>query len=536
MPGAASQDVLRHLNTLFHRGTAGQLGDPELLERFVASGDEDAFTALVERHGAMVLGVCRRVLAKHDGAEDAFQATFLVLARKAAGLAQRDHLASWLYGVAHRAALDARARALRRRANERRLTPMQFAEPHDSFDSNELRGILDEELSRLSDRHRLAIVLCELEGLSRRDAALRLGISEGTLSSRLARAKARLKDRLTRRGLALSTIALASALAHEARAVVVPPTLIDSTTQAAAAMVAGSPLAGVVSTSVTTLAEGVLKTMLIAKMKSVALSFAALALVGTGVIATAQSGPDNVRPADDRLKAVEQKLDKLLEVLGGKGNHVRLYPPAAAIAQLPPQPGATPAPPALPLPVAPVAATPSLLVPPAAPQPPYAVSPNAVPPPHVSRAPGSHATPSGLLGRIETLEHRFAELERRLSALERSTRQSRFRSAPPSAAPIGHPVAETAPAPLPSPVPRNEPPSSPGPASDTAPASENAPDNNVPDAVNDVSAPAPASEAPATLPADDNTPSDAPSDSSPQRALAIRDQSPRATSPGPFIE
>ena len=137
----------------------------------------------------MVLGVCRRVLGNRHAAEDAFQATFLVLARKATAIAKREQLASWLHGVARRAALDARRRAARQHAKEKRLSIMSPADGMDEIQKSELRSILDDELSRLPDRHRAAIVLCELEGLSRREAACRLGVSEGTLSSRLARAK-----------------------------------------------------------------------------------------------------------------------------------------------------------------------------------------------------------------------------------------------------------------------------------------------------------------------------------------------------------
>ena len=269
MAGASSREVLRHLNTLFHCGAAGQLSDAELLEQFVAGRDEAseaAFAALVERHGVMVLGVCRRVLGNHDEAEDAFQATFLVLAKKAATIARREQLASWLHGVARRAALDARARAARQTAREKRLGAMLPVKPPDQTMVSELRAILDEELARLPERHRAAILLCELEGLSRREAAIRLGTSEGTLSSRLARAKSRLRDRLTRRGYALSTATLATILSQDAHAVILPPLLVDSTIRVATLVAAGSSLAGVVSTSVSSLTEGVLKAMLIAKL------------------------------------------------------------------------------------------------------------------------------------------------------------------------------------------------------------------------------------------------------------------------------
>ncbi len=319
MAGASSRAVSRHLNTLFQCGVAGQKSDADLLEQFVAARDlaaEAAFAALVERHGVMVLGVCRRVLGNRAEADDAFQATFLVLARKASSIARREQLASWLYGVARHVALDSRNRALRQKAREKRWGAMRPVESPDQTMTCELRTVLDEELARLPERYRAAIVLCELEGLSRRDAAARLGISEGTLSSRLARAKSGLRDRLTRRGVALSTAALASVLTQDAHAVLLPPTLVDSVIHVATKVAAGSSLAGVVSTPVATLAEGVLKAMLIAKLKFAFLGLVGLAVVSTSVGVVAQS-PD--RPADtDRLKAVEKKLDRLLEVLGGQ--------------------------------------------------------------------------------------------------------------------------------------------------------------------------------------------------------------------------
>ena len=359
MAGASSREVLRHLNTLFHCGAAGQLSDAELLERFVAGRDEGreaAFAALVERHGVMVLGVCRRVLGNRDGAEDAFQATFLVLARKASAIARREQLASWLHGVARRAALDARARATRQKAREKRLGAMRPIEPPDQTMASELCAVLDEELAHLPERHRAAILLCELEGLSRREAAIRLGISEGTLSSRLARAKSRLRDRLTRRGFALSSVALASVLAQDAQAVILSPVLLDSTIRVATLVAAGSSLAGVVSTSVATLTEGVIKAMLLAKLKFAFLGLFTLAVVSTSVGVVAQSPPQTSpdRLSDnDRLKSVEQKLDKLLEVLGGSSHSTRpadptlgtLEPPAppsgTGLAPVPPPPAGT---------------------------------------------------------------------------------------------------------------------------------------------------------------------------------------------------
>jgi RNA polymerase sigma factor (sigma-70 family) len=441
MPGASSRDVLRHLNTLFHCGTTGQLRDAELIEQFAASHGETAqaaFAALVERHGTMVMGVCRRVLGNREAAEDAFQATFLVLARKAASVARREQLANWLYGVALRAALEARGRAVRRQAREKRHSKMVPVEMPDPFDSSELRVVLDEELARLPERFRTAIVLCELEGLSRRQAAAQLGISEGTLSSRLARAKIRLRDRLTRRGVTLSAAALGSFLAQDALAVMVPPTLADSTIQLATLISSGSSLAGIVSTPVATLTEGVLKAMLFAKVKSAFLGIATVALLSTGMGVLAQSGPSTGPAPPDRLKAVEQKLDRLLEVLGKSNRPVSpvgmpppgpaTVPPVAPTAIAPPAP---PTPPADNLPV-------SAPVPPAVP--PRAHSPNrfepdvapdpliATTPPQLqgrgragARSFGGQA--QSLAGRIDALEQRLGDFERRLGALERRLQQ-----------------------------------------------------------------------------------------------------------------
>ncbi len=474
MTGASSREVLRNLNTLFQFGAAGLLSDQDLLERFV-SGDretpEGAFAVLVARHGAMVLGVCRRVLGNRHAAEDAFQATFFVLARKASGIARREQLACWLHGVARRAALDARARATRQRARENRLGAMSTFKQPDPIDSNELREILDEELSRLPERHRAAIVLCELEGLSRREAAGRLGVSEGTLSSRLARAKTRLRDRLTHRGLALSAAGLASALTADARAVTVPTLLADSTIRGASLVASGSSLTGVVSTSVVTLTEGVLKAMLLGKLKLVILGLATVALITTGVGVGAQSPPSD----EDRLRAVERKLDRLLEVLekaiptvpasaspSGRSAGAASVPaygvlvpvpgsPTAPVTAhgnpsasafptpVPPPPPAAPAEPAAPAGLAagaaPMPAPAAAPVPPAVPVPAIAPTPAAAavpplppginppvtgPPPELAQGPGMGATPRALHSQTHSLAARVDRLEQRLNNLERA--------------------------------------------------------------------------------------------------------------------
>ena len=197
-------EVIRHLRrTVLLRDGAG-LTDGQLLERFVSGREEAALEALVKRHSAMVWGVCCRILRNNHDAEDAFQTTFLVLVRKAASVVPKEMVGNWLYGVAHQTALNARATAARRRKRERQVTDM----PEPATQCNnlwyDLQPLLDQELSRLPDKYRAAIVLCDLEGKTRKEAARQLGLVEGTLASRLARARTMLAKRLARHGLELS--------------------------------------------------------------------------------------------------------------------------------------------------------------------------------------------------------------------------------------------------------------------------------------------------------------------------------------------
>ena len=455
MLGAPSRGVWKQLDGLFRYGAVGHLGDEELLGRFVARRDEAAeaaFAALVERYGPMVLGVCRRVLGDRHEAEDAFQATFLVLARKAGSIARREQLANWLFGVACRTALDARARATRRKAREQRMHAMSGSQVRPADDEqpvlDELRAILDEELARLPERYRGAVVLCELDGLSRRAAARRLGIPEGTLSSRLARAKELLRQRLGRRGLALSALALDGALARqaEARTLLVPFSLADSTIRSATRVAAGASLAEAASTSVATLTQGVLKAMLLAKFKGIVLGLATAAVVTTGVGVMAQA-PFSRTPAPDtdRLGVLERKLDRILEALGGSHRTptptksdrgadapkdvVRFPGDARPAAKDAPYigPADAPAPKGAPYPAPNPAAAPKGMAPDTgadnvpigktadlAPyDPTWTRSKN-------TRNPGPPLGSSpALAARVDALEHRLAELERRFGEMER---------------------------------------------------------------------------------------------------------------------
>jgi RNA polymerase sigma factor (sigma-70 family) len=244
-------------------------GDAELLARFVAARDGDAFELLVRRHGPMVLAVCLRLLRNRADAEDAFQATFLVLAHKAAAVSPPGRLAGWLHGVAHKTALKARHRAARRAAAER-LAPARSTQPMPPEpDRDEVESLLDQELAALPERYRLPIVLCDLEGRRRTEAAAALGCPEGTLSARLTRGRRLLADRLRRRGVLLSAAALATVLAGRPAALAEP--LVRATVPAALhAVSAPGTAAGAASPSVATLATGVMKSMFLKKLQAVA--------------------------------------------------------------------------------------------------------------------------------------------------------------------------------------------------------------------------------------------------------------------------
>jgi RNA polymerase sigma factor (sigma-70 family) len=261
----------------------GEVGrtDGQLLESFLRERDETAFEALVRRHGPMVLGVCRRVTGHAQDAEEAFQAAFLVLARKAASVRPREQLARWLYGVAYKTALKARVAAARRRTRERQVPamPQPQARPEPS---DELCPVLDRELSRLPEKYRLPLVLCALEGRTYREAARQLGLSEGALSVRLVRAKVKLAARLSRLGLGLAAGSLSAVLAADAAASV-PAPLVSSTVRGAAMFAAGRTAADTIPTRVMALAKEVLGAMRLAQLKAAAV--VAVAVLGAGLAA-----------------------------------------------------------------------------------------------------------------------------------------------------------------------------------------------------------------------------------------------------------
>jgi RNA polymerase sigma factor (sigma-70 family) len=286
---------------------AGAGEDGELLERFIARRDDAAFEALVCRHGPMVLGVCRRVLRNEADAEDAFQATFLVLVKKATSVVPRALVGNWLYGVAHNTALKAKAMRRKRRAKEAEAAARPRTEtPEEAW--RQLQAVLDEELSRLPDRYRVAIVLCELEGQPVKEAARQLGWPQGTVASRLSRGRVLLAQRLARGGLFLSSGALAATLSPGVARAGVPVPVMSATLEAAALVKAGQTVAGATSAKVAALTEGVIKAMLLRKLKlaAVVLVLAALAAWGVGYLI----GPSAVaRPAADKKGAAKGKTE-----------------------------------------------------------------------------------------------------------------------------------------------------------------------------------------------------------------------------------
>lgn len=282
MPNSAWRKVFHQLRrSALHSDGAG-LSDAQLLDCFLADRDEDAFAALMRRHGPMVFGVCRRLLPSWQDAEDAFQATFLVLARKATTIQPRRQVGNWLYGVAYRTALEAQTILAKRRAKERPLQDVAQPEPADES-WREVQPILDRELNGLPEKYRKVIICCDLQGKTRREAAYQLGWPEGTVAARLARGRGLLRARLVRRGLTLSVGSLASLFSCNRASACVPKALEVCTLKAATVCAAGKSMAtGLVSAHVAILTQGVLKNMYLTKLKLAAGFLVVLGVIGFG--------------------------------------------------------------------------------------------------------------------------------------------------------------------------------------------------------------------------------------------------------------
>jgi RNA polymerase sigma factor (sigma-70 family) len=286
MPTTPLSVVLQHLLADLRLDEDGRT-DGELLARFLRSRDDDALAALVRRHAPMVWSVCRRLLNHHD-AEDAFQAAFLVLVRKASHV-PRQAVANWLYGVARQTAVRLRATAAKRGRRETQAATMPEPTVLEVGDA-ELQTVVDEEVSRLPDHYRGVVVLCDLEGMTRKEAARQLGIPEGSAASRLARARALLAKRLAQRGVVFSGGSAAAVLSVGSASASLSPALVASTIKAASLLAAGQA-AGVVSAKVAALTEGVMKAMFATKLNGVLAAVLAIAAVAgaTGLIYQTQA-------------------------------------------------------------------------------------------------------------------------------------------------------------------------------------------------------------------------------------------------------
>jgi RNA polymerase sigma factor (sigma-70 family) len=295
----ALENVLNHARALVSADGHPERSDQELLRQFLDSSDEGAFAALVARHGPMVLGVCRRVLRHGQDAEDACQATFLVLARQAASVRNRTSLGSFLHSVAYRLSRRLAGADARRRHREAHCRPLSPVAPDAEANWREVQSILDEELERLPEKYRAALVLCYLEGMTRDEAANRLRLPLSTLRGRLEQGRNLLRARLSRRGITLSAALLGPALAEAA----VPAALVVVTVRSL--FVAGAAVAPMTSSRAVALAEEMVKTMTLNRIKRVAavLLLGAALTVGTGVLLGAAMP---ARPIVARMKPAQR--------------------------------------------------------------------------------------------------------------------------------------------------------------------------------------------------------------------------------------
>lgn len=286
------------------RWSVADESDGDLLDRFIAERDETAFAEIVRRHGLMVLGVCQRVLDNRHDAEDCFQAAFMVLVRKAATIQPRDMVGNWLYGVAYRTALEARKVSARRRQLEKKKQAMP--QPESDADLwQELRPVLDQELSRLPDKFRLVVVACDLEGKTRSEVADQLGVPEGTVASRLARGRGMLAKRLRRHRLIVTPGFLATLLSEQARPLILPETLVARTAQLAAGQAKSPPIGR--------LADAVVAGMLWTKLKIATALVCSVGLLGLGIASMLPSADAGKAPLPPKAEPNKKKPHRLPE-------------------------------------------------------------------------------------------------------------------------------------------------------------------------------------------------------------------------------
>jgi RNA polymerase sigma factor (sigma-70 family) len=345
MASTPLSSVLRYIRKVVDGPNSDLVADSQLLGRFVSHQNEAAFTTLVERHGPMVMGICRRILCNCHDAEDAFQATFLVLVRRARDIREPDRLANWLYGVAYRTATKAKADAVRRQAREDQAVDQRANAREDQGLWYDLRPILDEEINLLPAKYRIPVVLCYLQGKTNEEAARHLGWPKGTVATRLARARERLRHRLTRRGIALSTAVMATTLSQATASGALPATVANDTIQAALLVAANQGVtAGVVVNQIAALTEGVLKTMILTKLKTVAVVVLMVGIGGIGAGAVTYrwktAGPTDIKPivptqVAHTWKARSVQFDGDLAIHVVEEEPPTIIPPAIALPPVP---------------------------------------------------------------------------------------------------------------------------------------------------------------------------------------------------------
>jgi RNA polymerase sigma factor (sigma-70 family) len=290
--------LFHHIRHLIGNVPAMAMTDSQLLQRFLANHDETAVEVLVRRHGPLVFGVCRRVLNNAHAAEDAFQATFLILTRKAQSLVRCERLGSWLYKVAYRLALRARANEIRRQQCEARATQSRPGPASHATNPSDLVVALEEELQRLPASQRAPLVLCYLEGKTNEEAAKVLGCPPGSMSARLAQARERLRECLTRRGFVASAAGIASLLATAAAEAAVPLPLLSNTVRAALWFASEEArTASFVSIQAVALAKGAFRTMFLNKLQIAAAVLLTTGLLGTGATMLLRAAPQAPPPA-----------------------------------------------------------------------------------------------------------------------------------------------------------------------------------------------------------------------------------------------
>jgi RNA polymerase sigma factor (sigma-70 family) len=310
MPDSVLTEFLHRLRWSLRPRGGAEATDADLLRRFLESREEEAFATLVHRHGPMVLNVCRRLVQNSADADDAFQATFLVLVRRAASIRKPQLLGNWLYGVAHRVAARARVQAARRRVREMSEVEMITADP--CREGSEWSPVLLEELNRLPEKYQAPMVLCYLQGKTNQEAAELLAWPVGTVKGRLTRGRELLRKRLTRRGVLLSSGLLAAALTPSIGSAAVPAALADATIRTAMLVAAGPMATAGVSASVAALTKGVVQSMIFTKLTTICGLVVGVSLLGTSaavvahraLAATAEPGQEIAQsePAPPRLE------------------------------------------------------------------------------------------------------------------------------------------------------------------------------------------------------------------------------------------